>query len=271
MSTGAKIANALSWVRSIFFLVPIIFLYTAIMGTLSLLSSFFDKGGRAQHWFARTWSRMIMVTAMSPVNVVGLEKVDITKPHMYAVNHLSALDIPVVFGYLPFQFRVMAKEELFRYPFTGWHLRRSGQIPVDRTSARASMRGLNLSAQTLKDGMPLLVFPEGGRSATGQVLPFLSGVFYAAIRAQVEVVPVALVGTFELLPMNTFHIHPRPIEVLIGDPIATVGYSPRDAEKVAAIAQRALEDLYYSRSEVPDPRKEQALGPPTSAPVEAKS
>jgi 1-acyl-sn-glycerol-3-phosphate acyltransferase len=269
VSTGAKIRHALSWVRSIFVLVPVIYLYTVIMGTLSLLSSFFDKGGRMQHWFARTWSRMIMVTAMSPVTVVGLEKVDITKPHMYAVNHLSALDIPVVFGYLPFQFRVMAKEELFRYPFTGWHLRRSGQIPVDRTSARASMRGLNLSAQTLKEGMPLLVFPEGGRSATGQVLPFLSGVFYAAIRAQVEVVPVALVGTYELLPMNTFHIRPRPIEMLIGEPIPTAGYSPRDAEKVAAMAQKALEDLYYSRAEVPDPRT--AVGAAVPAAVETKS
>jgi 1-acyl-sn-glycerol-3-phosphate acyltransferase len=269
VSTGAKIRFALTWVRSIFFQVPLIWLYTVIMGTLSLLSSFFDRGGRMQHWFARTWSRMIMTTAMSPVKVLGLEKVDITKPHMYAVNHLSALDIPAVFGYLPFQFRVMAKEELFRYPFMGWHMRRSGQIAVERSSARASMRGLNLSAQTLKEGMPLLVFPEGGRSANGQVKPFLSGVFYAAIKAQVEVVPMALVGTYELLPMNTFHIHPRPVELLIGEPIPTTEYTPRDAEKLAVKVQTAVEDLYYSRSEVADPRTKSAATSP--APVEART
>jgi 1-acyl-sn-glycerol-3-phosphate acyltransferase len=172
---------------------------------------------------------------------------------MYASNHLSALDIPVIYASLPVQFRVMAKIELFSYPFVGWHLRRSGQLPIERENALASMRSLNRAAETLKSGTPLLVFPEGGRSATGQVKPFLPGVFYAAIKAQAEVVPMALVGLYELLPMNTYHIRPRPLALLVGSPIPSAGYSTREAEKLAVHVQKAVEELYYSRAEVPRP------------------
>ncbi|MGH9670394.1 MAG: lysophospholipid acyltransferase family protein [Terriglobales bacterium] len=253
-SERSKLADALSWVRSIFLFDPLIYLYTVALGPVSLLCSFFDKGGRLQHNFVRLWSRLILGTIFSSVTVTGLDHLDTSKPYLYASNHLSALDIPVIYAHLPLQFRVMAKIELFSLPFVGWHLRRSGQLPIERENALASMRSLNRSAETLKAGTPLLVFPEGGRSATGQVKPFLPGVFYAAIKAQAEVVPIALVGLYELLPMNTYHIRPRPLEMLVGEPISSAGYSTREAEKLAAQVQKAVEDLYYSRAEVPDPR-----------------
>jgi 1-acyl-sn-glycerol-3-phosphate acyltransferase len=249
-----KLADRLSWIRSLFFLDPLIWLYTVILGTLSLLSSLVDRGGRIQHAFARLWSWLILKTTRCPVRVRGLENVPAGRATVYAVNHLSALDIPVVYVHLPFPFRIMAKKELFRYPFMGWHLRRSGQIPIDRESARASMRSLNRAVQALKAGMPLVVFPEGGRSPNGQVQTFMSGAFYTAIKAGAEVVPMALVGTYEVLPMNSFHIRPGPVELLIGQPISTLGMAPRDMEQLAARVQKAVEDLYYSRARISDPR-----------------
>ena len=111
---------------------PLVYLYTGVMGTLSLLSSLFDRDGRVQHWFARTWSRMILKT----LRRAGM-KASITfmlQPAVYAANHLSAADIPVLYACLPVQFRIMAKKELFRYPFLGWHLKRSGQIPIDQAT-----------------------------------------------------------------------------------------------------------------------------------------
>jgi len=250
----SQLAHTLSFLRSILVLNNLIYLYTVVLGTLSILSSVFDSSGRTQHWFARTWSWLILKTAMCPVTVTGLERIDTSRAYMYAVNHLSALDIPMVYVHLNFPFRIMAKEELFHYPFMGWHLRRSGQVSIDRSNALASMRSLNRAAETLKAGMPLVVYPEGGRSVDGQVLPFLSGVFYAAIKAQADVVPVALVGGFEALPMNTFHIMPRPLQMLVGEPIPTTGLTPRDMEALAVRVQKAVADLYYSRAEVPDPR-----------------
>jgi 1-acyl-sn-glycerol-3-phosphate acyltransferase len=126
-------------------------------------------------------------------------------------------------------------------------------VSIEREDALASMRSLNRAASILKGGTPLVVFPEGGRSRTGQTLPFLPGVFYVAIKAKVDIVPMALVGTYEMLPMETFHIRPRPIYLLVGEPISTEGFGARDMDKLAAVVRKAVEDLYYSRAEVPRP------------------
>jgi 1-acyl-sn-glycerol-3-phosphate acyltransferase len=254
----SKFQWLLSSLRSYLIFDPLIFVYTGVFGTLSLISSLFDRSGRVQHGFARLWSWMILKTCLTRVTTTGLERIDTTKPHLYAANHISGIDIPVLYTQLPFQFRIIAKQELFRYPFLGWHLRRSRQIPVDSTSAASSMRSLNRAAETLRGGMPMVVFPEGGRSASGQVQPFLSGAFYVAIKTQVEIIPVAIIGTFEMLPIDSFHIRPRPLKMLVGDPIPTSGYTTRDMEKLAAIVQRAVEDLYYAHAEVADPRAEAA-------------
>jgi 1-acyl-sn-glycerol-3-phosphate acyltransferase len=258
VKSKSKLDHLLSALRSYLVFDPLIWLYTMVMGTLSLLSSLVDRDGRIQQWFAVTWSKMILKTIGVRLAVHGIDRIDTTRPHMYALNHLSALDIPAVYVAMPCHFRIMAKEELFRYPFMGWHMRRSGQVSIERENAISSMRSLNRAATILKDGQPLVVFPEGGRSATGQVKPFLPGVFYVAIKAGVDVIPMALVGTYEVLPMNTFHIKPRPIELLVGESISTEGYGPRDMDKLAAKAQSAIEELYYSRAEVPRPEKASA-------------
>lgn len=233
---------------------PLIWFYTIVLGALSLLSSFFDKSGRIQHGFARVWSRTILWTVGAAPQVEGLGKIDTAKASVYVVNHLSALDIPVLYAYLPFHFRILAKKELFRYPFMGWHLRRSGQIPVVLENPRASVRSLNLAVATLRQGMSLVIFPEGARSSDGQLHSFMGGAFYAAIKAQVDVVPMALVGTFEMLKMNTWHIKPGPVQLVAGRPISTSGMSARDMEKLQQQAEDVIAGLYYSHSVVPDLR-----------------
>ncbi|HEV2113634.1 MAG TPA: lysophospholipid acyltransferase family protein [Terriglobales bacterium] len=255
MAETSKLAHLLSRLRSYFIFVPLVFLYTGVLGLASLLSSFFDRDGRAQHNFARLWSWVILKTCLAPVTITGLERVDISQSHLYVVNHLSAMDIPVLYAHLPFAFRILAKKELFRYPFLGWHLRRSGQIPVDVGSALASVRTMNRAVDTLRAGTPLVVFPEGGRAPDGHIMPFQRGAFYAAIKAQVEIVPMALIGTFETLPMNTYHVMPRPLQLIVGQPITTSGYTTRDMDKLASEAQAAVEELYYANSHVPDPRQ----------------
>ena len=253
MKFNSKFKHLLSALRSYLVFDPVIWLWTVFMATFSLLSSLVDRDGSIQQWFAVTWSKVILKIIGAPLAVRGMEKIDTTRPHMYALNHLSALDIPAVYAAMPCHFRIMAKEEIFRYPFLGWHLRRSGQVSIEREHAIASMRSLNRAAAILKGGQPLVVFPEGGRSATGQVKPFLPGVFYVAIKAGVDVVPMALVGTYEMLPMETFHIKPRPLELLVGDPIPVAGYSLREMDKLAAAVQTAVENLYYRRADVPPP------------------
>jgi 1-acyl-sn-glycerol-3-phosphate acyltransferase len=246
--------HLLSRLRSYFILDPLIFFYTFLLGSVSSAASLFDRNGERQHAVARTWARWILGTAMCPVKVLGGEHIDPSRAAVYAANHISALDIPVLYACLPLQFRILAKQELFRYPFIGGHLKRSGQFPVDQSNARASIRSLGRAIEGLKSGMPLVIFPEGGRAADGHIMPFMSGAFYASIKAQVPVIPMAIIGTFEALPMNTYHIHPHELLLIVGDPISPVGYTIRDLDKLASQAQRAIEDTYYANAHVPDPR-----------------
>jgi 1-acyl-sn-glycerol-3-phosphate acyltransferase len=236
-----------SRLRSYFLFVPVVYLYTGVMGTLALVCSLFDGSGRAQHWVARTWARAILKTVGIRMRVEGVEQLYPLQPAVYAANHLSAVDIPVLYGNLPGQFRIMAKRELFRYPFLGWYLTRSGQIPIVSGDAHASLHSLNRASDALRRGMPLVVFPEGGRSRTGKLQEFMGGAFYAAIRAQAPVVPMAIVGTYQMLPMNSFHVLPGEVVLLIGEPISTAGMRLRDIEKLASQVRTVIAELYERR------------------------
>ena len=235
-----------SRLRSYFLLDPLIWLYTIVMGLFSLPTSLFSNSGRVQHDFARIWSWLIMKTICSPVRVIGLDRIDTAKPHVYAVNHASALDIPVLYVHLPFQFRIAFKKELLKYPIVGWHLRRSGQVSIDQQNKAAAVTTVRAALKSLHAGMPLVIFPEGGRTPDGQIKPFMPGAFFLAIKAQVDIVPVALVGTYELLPMNTYHIKCRPLEMRVGDPISTDGLTLKDMDSLSAQVQKAMEELYDS-------------------------
>ena len=238
--------GVLSRLRSYLILDPLIWLYTLVMGALSLPASLFSNSGRIQHDFARAWSRLIMKTIFSPVKVTGLDKVDTRKPHVYAVNHASALDIPVLYVHLPFQFRIVFKSELLKYPIVGWHLKRSGQVCINQQDPTASVGSIRSALKSLKQGMPLVIFPEGGRTPDGQIKPFMPGAFFLAIKAQVDIVPIALIGTYELLPMSTYHIKCRPLEMRVGEPISTAGLKGHDMEALSAKVQKAVEELYLS-------------------------
>lgn len=235
----------LSRLRSYLIFDPLIWFYTLILGVIALPGGLFDKSGRRLHWFSRTWSWLIMKTILSPVKVTGLDKIDTSKPHVYAVNHASAMDIPVLYVYLPFQFRIVFKKELLAYPVVGWQLKRSGQVCIDQQKPTNSIAAIRSAVKSLKAGMPLVIFPEGGRTPDGAIKPFLPGALFLALKAQVDIVPVALIGTFELLPMDTFHIKCRRLEMRVADPISTAALTMRDLEALSARVQKAVEDLYY--------------------------
>jgi 1-acyl-sn-glycerol-3-phosphate acyltransferase len=234
----------LSRLRSYFIYDPLIWAYTLMLGTVSLIVSVFDRNGRLQHKLAWLWSWLIMKTILSPVTVTGMEKVTGSRPRVYAATHASALDIPILYVHLPFQFRIIFKSELLSYPFVGWHLRRSGQICINQQNPSASIGSIKSALKSLKSGTPLVIFPEGGRTPNGELLPFLPGAFFLAIKAQADIVPIALVGTFDLLPMNTYHIKSRPLEMRVGEPISTIGMTLRDTEVVSARVRSAIENLY---------------------------
>jgi 1-acyl-sn-glycerol-3-phosphate acyltransferase len=226
-------------------LMPLIAASTALFGCISLLCGLWDTSGRQQHAIARLWARSLLRLALSPVTVIGLERLRPGQPAVYASNHLSYFDTPVLFAKLPFQFRILAKSGLWKIPFIGWYLNRSGQVPVDSNSSRSMIASLGRGVAALKSGMPLLLFPEGARTPTGGLQDFQSGAAFMAIKAGVPVVPIALVGTYELLPIHTYHLTPRPLLAVIGDPIPTAGLATRDAPALTARLHAAIAAMYH--------------------------
>lgn len=242
---ATKRYGLLSRLRSYFFFDPLIWFYTVAFGVASIPFGFFDEDGSTLHAFARAWARVTMKSIFSPMRITGLEQIDTSRPQVYAVNHASALDIPALYAYLPFQFRIIHKKELLSYPIVGWHLRRSGQVCVDQQNPARSVGQIKSALRTLKRGMPLVIFPEGGRTSNGHIQPFLPGAFFLAIKAQVDIVPIALRGMFELLPMDTYHIKPRPLEMQVGQPISTAGLDSDDMERLSERVKSEIEALYY--------------------------
>jgi 1-acyl-sn-glycerol-3-phosphate acyltransferase len=238
----------LSWparVRSNVAHAPVFLMATVSFGSLSLLASLFDKRGGLQHRMARLWAKASVWASGSRLEVIGAENFLLNEPAVYAANHTSYMDTPVVFASLPFQFRILAKIELWKMPFIGWYLNRSGQIPIDTANPRATVSSLGAGIKALRAGMPLFVFPEGGRTPTGDLQAFLNGAAYLAIRAQVPLVPVALIGVYDLLPIHTRHFYARraPLRLVAGEPIATAGRTLREAEAVTEELKQAIAEL----------------------------
>lgn len=223
--------------------IPLLTLITVICGSLSLLVSLMEKSGRVQHRIARFWARSLVWGSCCSIKVRGMENLRKQPVAVYASNHTSYMDTPVIFATLPFQFRILAKKELWPIVFIGWYLNRSGQIPIDTANPHATLSSLSFGVKALRAGMPLFVFPEGGRTETGGLKPFLSGAAYLAIRAQVPLVPVALSGVYDLLPIHTRHLYPGELTVSVGAPIETKGMTPRQTEELNARLRAAIEGL----------------------------
>src|SRR5579864_5533920 len=220
--------------RTNIFQAPLFFLATGFFGTLALLASLVAKTGRTQHRIARVWARVCVRVSGARLIIRGSEYLTQYPVAVYAANHTSYMDTPVIFAALPFQFRILAKQELWSMPFIGWYLNRSGQIPVDSGNSRAALSSLGAGVKALRAGMPLFVFPEGSRTPDGDLQTFLSGAAFLAIRAQVPLIPVALSGVYDLLPIHTRHFHPGELVMNIGTPISTSGMTLRQADELTA-------------------------------------
>jgi len=229
---------------------PLFTLITAAFGSLSLLVSVVDKKGNVQHRIARIWARTCVWVSGSTLRVTGAENLGKHPVAVYACNHTSYMDVPVIFAVLPFQFRILARKQLWTIPFIGWYLNRSGQMPIDTANPRSTLSSLGAGARALRSGMALFVFPEGGRTLDGHLKPFLSGAAYLAIRAQVPLVPLALGGVYELLPMHTHHFYPGELTLSIGEPIETAGLTLRDADELTARLRDTIQEL--SSQSVPE-------------------
>ena len=222
---------------------PLITLSTIFCGAVSLAAAL-SGSQRRQIEVARLWARSLLFFSGVRVNVEGLKKIDPESHYVFVSNHLSYMDTPVVFTHIPVQFRFLAKKGLFSIPFLGWHLKTAGHIPVPREDPRASLRTLSRAAELIGSrNISVLFFPEGGRTMDGKLREFKDGAAYIAIKAQAPLVPLALVGTREILPMGSAVMHPGRVRLRIGDPIPTEGMTLHDRRRLTDAARKQVEEM----------------------------
>jgi 1-acyl-sn-glycerol-3-phosphate acyltransferase len=198
------------------------------------------RRGGVYDWAGTGWARDVLRAARTPVVVEGLENIPRDQPVMYASNHSSMFDIWALFATLPDSVRFVAKQELFKIPLLGRAMRAAGHIPIDRAARKKAFEAYDEAARLIKRGVTPVVFPEGTRSRTGELLPFKNAPFGLAIAAQVPIIPIYVHNTFEILPKGAWHLRPRPIRLLIGKPISTSGLRNEDREKLRDEVRAAM-------------------------------
>ncbi len=245
------------WWRTVFFLIPAISVYTVVLGALSIGFSPFDRRGVFAHGCARVWAWLILATTRVEVHVSGLERLRRDVTYVFVSNHQSIYDIPIIFASVPFQLRIIAKESLGRFPVLGWHLRWTGHLLVNR-----SRPGTNIGrrvSKLLRDGLSLIVFPEGTRSVDGRVGVFKRGVFLLSVEASLPIVPVAVVGSRHVMRKGRLMTCPGEVRLTIHEPISTASLAAADARR---LADRAWEIVRASVESL-DPD----LAPPEGVPT----
>jgi len=212
-------------------------LSTAFWATVSVFGSLVSRSGRLQHYCMRRWSKDNLWLSRARVEIEGLENVAADRPQVYVANHSGLHDILSLSAHLPIQFRWVAKKSLFKVPFMGWHMRRSGYIPIDRDSPREAARSIVEAAETIRGGVNAIAFPEGTRSRSGSLGRFHSGAFALALRTGVPLVPVSIDGSYRVIFPGTLQVNPGTIiRIKIDRPIDLGRYARTDK-------QRLMEDV----------------------------
>ncbi|ADH85012.1 lysophospholipid acyltransferase family protein [Desulfurivibrio alkaliphilus] len=219
-------------------------LFTGLVSFAALpLAIFLGYRGEQLQFLARWWGRAICRVSGVKVEVAGLQHLDPGRTYIFAANHQSQFDIFVLQGFLAFDFRWLAKKELFQIPLFGWAMRRAGYIPVDRSHGRRAMVSLNEAAKEIAAGTSVIIFPEGTRSPDGRLQPFKAGAMVLAIKSEVEIVPLAIVGTHEILPKGKLLPKPGRVLIRLGEPVKAADYTVKDKQALAAKLENQVRSL----------------------------
>jgi 1-acyl-sn-glycerol-3-phosphate acyltransferase len=235
--------DRLALLRSLFFTLPLLYLVTLVLGVVMEAVAWFDSTGERQYRLVRFWSRLLLAVSGLRLRIQGRENLEPGQHYVFVANHQSYYDIPVLFVGLPARVRFMAKASLFPIPFVGWYMRRAGHIPIDlrARSVQGNARQLLQAVRLIRQGHALVVFPEGGRSAPGEVDEFKSGIFLAASKAGVPVVPVTIAGTDRVLPRNSWSIRPGRVLISFGRPVRTEGMTRDQVDNLAIEMRQTIE------------------------------
>jgi 1-acyl-sn-glycerol-3-phosphate acyltransferase len=217
-------------------------LYTFAAGLVGIPYALLAKDPRILFWLGRLGVRFGFFLAGIRIVTEGVEKISAHSHFIYMMNHNSNLDAPAVFLKLPGAVRVLGKKELFRLPVLATAMRLAGFVPVDRSNREAAIESARRAARIAASGTSFLIAPEGTRSRTGELLPFKKGGFHIAIDSQVPILPITVVGAFELMPPGSYAIRSGTIKIIFHDPVETTGLDGRDRFELIARVRAPMEE-----------------------------
>lgn len=219
--------------------------WTILFGVAVILFSPFDyKKGRILGFIVKYWAKSIFKTMNINVRVIGLDKLDRNADYIFAPNHASSLDIPLILGFLPFWIVPISKIELKWIPFLGWAMQAAGHVFVDRRDHEKAMLSIaKIKNSLLKNPRSILIFPEGSRTNDGKVNQFKTGGLSIGISTKISIVPVAIEGTFESLSKHSKKFVNKLLTINIGSPVDTRKYSLDDRKDLAIIVNSEVKKL----------------------------
>lgn len=237
-------------IRSLYvllWLIPV----TIFFGMLAIVISIFDRSGNISHLCGRLWAKWILWTSGVCIDIRGLENISPDQSYIFAANHQSWYDILALLGYLPIQFRFLAKKELFRIPIFGWAMYSVGYIPIDRSSPKEALKSVKRAAVKVTEGTSIIIFPEGTRSINGEVKSFRTGGFALAIQSGKPIIPVSINGGHKVLPRNSLKVRSGKIMIALCRPIDSSPYSMRQkSELMERVRNAVLENFDRIRCEI---------------------
>lgn len=227
--------------RTVFIMWWIVML-TIYMGIATIVASLVTRDGKYPHLVARAWGRAILWVASVRVRILGAENVDPNRSYIYMSNHLSLFDIPVLLAHLRVQFRWIAKAELFTIPIFGGAMKGAGYVSINRSDRRAAFASLKEASEKIRNGVSVLIFPEGTRSDDGNVKMFKKGGFVMAIDSDAPIMPIVIHGTRHIMRKNSYAIRRGNVTLEILKPIETVEYTRKQKEELMLLVRKAVCD-----------------------------
>ena len=181
----------------------------------------------------RLWADWVIWSMGIKSQTKGLENLDAESQYVFMCNHESALDILIGIKYLPYNLVFLAKKELFVIPFFGWALKASGMIRIDRENKLKAKSSVEKAINIFKKSkFSTLLYPEGTRSQSGEILPFKKGGFILAIRSKLPIVPLTIIGASSILPSKTVQLKKGDVKLIIDKPIITKNMEEDDKDKI---------------------------------------
>ena len=218
-----------------FWLIIVTVFWTVFFSSIILLSFPFDfTGGRFLNNLIRVWAKLIFASVGIKVKINGLSNLDLNKNYIFAPNHSSSLDIPLMLGFTPLWLVPIAKKELRWIPFLGWAMKLAGHIFIDRSNHDKAMESLNkIKISINKKPRSILIFPEGSRTNNGQLKRFKSGGLTLGIKTGFDIVPVLISGTYRSLKKGSMGFSRNLLTIDFGTPIKIENYTEEQRKSLS--------------------------------------